>query len=75
MKVFFKIKLAIRKQYMTIVDFFEAYKRSKKLLNQLITFKEYESIILTLNPKELITNINQSWEVFELSSDERMDYA
>lgn len=37
MKVFFKLKMGVRKQNLTIEEFFEAYKASKKMLSSYIT--------------------------------------
>lgn len=44
------------------------------MLSTQITYQEYERIILTLNPKEKETLIEESWDVFEHASDDRIDY-
>ena len=66
--------MGVWKQNLTMEEFFEAYKNSKKMLSTYITYPEYEKIILTLNSKEKDSLIQESWEVFEHTSDDRIDY-
>ena len=74
MKLFFRLKNVMRKQLLSIEEYFQAYKDQKKNHTTYITFSEYETIILSLNSKESLDLIRESWEVFDHTSDERIDY-
>jgi len=74
MKLFYRLKIAVRKQLLSIEEFFKAYKDSKKFHSTFISFIEYENIVLSMSPKESNDSIWDSWEVFDHTSDERIDY-
>jgi len=74
MKLFYRLKNASWKQLLSIEEFFKAYKDQKKFHSTNITYPEYENIIISMIPKESVDLIRESWEVFDHTSDERIDY-
>jgi len=80
MKLFFKVKNGIKKQALSLEDFFKAYNDKKRLSNTLINFPEFENVVMSIIPYEkrqdeaLADSIADAWDVFEKTSDDRINY-